>query len=83
MRHAKSGWDNPELSDHDRPLNPRGLRDAPRMAACLIRHGRVPDSITSSTAIRAEHTARLVAEACRIQAPVRTTAALYHADTDA
>jgi phosphohistidine phosphatase len=32
MRHAKSSWDDDDQSDHDRPLSPRGARDAPRMA---------------------------------------------------
>jgi len=80
MRHAKSSWDDPELDDHDRPLNARGLRDAPRMAAWLIRQEHTPGAITSSTALRAVHTAQIVAEACRVAAPVRTTAGLYHAD---
>ncbi len=31
LRHAKSSWKHPELTDHDRPLNKRGKRDAPRM----------------------------------------------------
>jgi len=31
MRHAKSSWEFTDLSDHDRPLNNRGNRDAPRM----------------------------------------------------
>ena len=35
LRHAKSRWDNPGLSDIDRPLNPRGERDAPRMGKAL------------------------------------------------
>ena len=35
LRHAKSSWDNPGLSDIDRPLNPRGERDAPRMGKAL------------------------------------------------
>ena len=30
MRHAKSSWNNPELADHDRPLNKRGKRDSPK-----------------------------------------------------
>lgn len=33
IRHAKSSWENAENTlDIDRPLNKRGLRDAPRMA---------------------------------------------------
>jgi len=31
MRHAKSSWKDASLSDHQRPLNQRGKRDAPRM----------------------------------------------------
>lgn len=80
MRHAKSSWDDPDLDDHDRPLNKRGLRDAPRMAAWLVEHAVAPDSITCSTAVRAESTARIVADACGIRTPVRTTDDLYHAD---
>ena len=34
-RHAKSDWGMPGLSDHDRPLNGRGRRDAPAMARRL------------------------------------------------
>lgn len=79
MRHAKSSWDDPDLADHDRPLNKRGLRDAPRMGALLQREGLVPDSIVSSTALRALRTARLVARACRFDKPLTATADLYHA----
>lgn len=28
-RHAKSSWNHPGLSDHDRPLNTRGESDVP------------------------------------------------------
>ena len=35
LRHAKSSWGNPSLSDSERPLNGRGRRDAPRMGAAL------------------------------------------------
>ena len=35
LRHAKSSWDSPALSDRDRPLNQRGERDAPRMGEVL------------------------------------------------
>jgi len=33
IRHAKSDWNN-NFSDFDRPLNNRGLRDAPFMSKC-------------------------------------------------
>ena len=62
IRHGKSAWDTPGLSDHDRTLNGRGEHDAPRMAAALKERGVSPDAIMTSTAVRAVSTARLVAE---------------------
>ena len=35
IRHAKSSWKHPELSDFERPLNNRGIRDAPFMGKRL------------------------------------------------
>lgn len=63
LRHAKSSWDDPSLSDHDRPLNDRGLKIAPLMGQLIKREGLVPDAMFSSTAVRAMHTALLVADA--------------------
>lgn len=57
VRHAKSDWGDPCLADHDRPLNRRGTRDAPRMAEQLARTGFQPDLILASTAVRARMTA--------------------------
>ncbi len=57
VRHAKSDWGHPQLDDHDRPLNDRGLRDAPVMARRLSQSGFRPEAILSSTALRARTTA--------------------------
>jgi len=62
IRHGKSDWEHPGLSDHDRTLNDRGRRDAPRMAGVLRQRGIVPDLVLSSTAVRALTTAMMVAE---------------------
>ena len=35
LRHAKSSWANMYMSDFERPLNPRGQGDAPRMGQLL------------------------------------------------
>ena len=35
IRHAKSSWNHPNLSDVDRPLNKRGKNDAPFMGKIL------------------------------------------------
>jgi phosphohistidine phosphatase len=61
VRHAKSDWGNPGLDDHDRPLNDRGIRDAPRMARALAETGFRPEVILSSTALRARTTAEAFA----------------------
>ena len=55
LRHAKSGWDDPSLSDRDRELNARGRGDAPRMGAALSKFIE-PMAITVSPARRAQLT---------------------------
>ncbi len=57
IRHAKSSWDNPAMRDFERPLNERGLRDAPFMADVLKKTGAEPDLIVTSPAKRAATTA--------------------------
>jgi len=54
--------------DHDRPLNKRGKRDAPRMGELLQDKNLVPDFIVSSAAKRARSTANAVAEAAGYKA---------------
>ena len=62
VRHAKSSRDYPELSDFERPLNPRGRKEAPLIAARLRKADLKPDLLISSPATRAVTTARLFAE---------------------
>jgi phosphohistidine phosphatase len=77
MRHAKSSWDNPAWTDHDRPLNDRGDQDAPRMAGLLKERGLTPSHIVSSTANRARATAELVAESLRFEGQIVLEPRLY------
>ena len=56
-RHAKSDWGSPSLDDHDRPLNDRGMRDAPAMAERLASTGVEVERILASTELRARTTA--------------------------
>jgi len=63
MRHAKSSWSDPALTDRERPLNPRGLRNAPEMGRRLAERGPLPRRAISSPARRARDTARAVLEA--------------------
>jgi len=62
IRHAKSSWKHPELSDIDRPLNKRGQRDAPVMGEILAKKNVSPDLIISSPAERAKTTSITIAE---------------------
>jgi phosphohistidine phosphatase len=79
MRHAKSSWGDSSLPDHERPLNERGERDAPRMGKLLKREGMVPQAIVASSAARAKATARAVAEASGFASEIEYAAALYGA----
>lgn len=63
LRHAKSSWSDPGLSDRERPLNKRGERDAPQMGARLTARKLRPSLILTSPATRALATAKEVAKA--------------------
>lgn len=83
VRHAKSSWNNPGLSDHDRPLNNRGKRDAPVMAQYLFEDLDKVDAIISSTAVRAKLTAKHFQKVFEDSLEfVDSTEDLYHASSD-
>jgi len=63
MRHAKSDWGADYSSDHERPLNNRGVRSAKLIGALLADRDEQPDLVISSTALRARSTAELAAGA--------------------
>jgi phosphohistidine phosphatase len=60
LRHAKSSWDDPGLTDHDRPLAPRGRKAAKRMARWASDNNVRPELVLCSTALRARATLDLV-----------------------
>jgi phosphohistidine phosphatase len=75
MRHAKSSWKTNAPTDHARPLNERGRRDAPRVGAHIVELGWTPAHILSSDSTRTTETV----EGMALDAPVTFTADLYHA----
>jgi phosphohistidine phosphatase len=79
LRHAKSSWSDESLADHDRPLNERGKRDAPRMGRLLKARQLVPDIVVCSTAKRARKTAKRVLEASGYDVGLELREELYHA----
>jgi len=83
MRHAKSSWADPQISDHNRPLNKRGKHDAPRMGRLLRQEDLVPDLIVTSTAQRALATASAVADQSGASGELLEEKMLYAADVEA
>ena len=63
IRHAKSSWDNANISDIERPLNDRGHDIAPKMASFIQSIFNLSKlEIISSPAKRARSTARYFAD---------------------
>lgn len=60
LRHAKSSWRDLAIDDFDRPLNNRGLKDAPLMGQMLSKKNIIVDSVISSPAKRAIDTAKII-----------------------
>ena len=59
IRHAKSSWEDAQQNDFDRPLNARGLKDAPMIADRLLERKIKIDAFISSPAKRAKQTCEL------------------------
>ncbi len=82
MRHAKSSWKDSSLSDHDRPLNKRGKRDAPRIAKALYELGWIPDLVLSSTSERTRETWHgMEGHISDDEIPVKWLSSFYHGGT--
>jgi len=80
VRHAKSSWKDPRLTDHQRPLNKRGKKAGPKMGKRLKIKGVRPDAIVTSDARRAMDTAALLAQAMGLPPEIiRLNPELYHA----
>ncbi len=82
LRHAKSSWDHPELSDFQRPLSERGKKAAPFMGELMLGKEFEPEIILSSPAERAKKTAELVKEYALIQAKIVFDESIYGAGTN-
>ena len=80
MRHAKSDWNHPELSDHDRPLNKRGRASAKALGAWLRRKGHAPDQVLCSSSQRTGET--LLGLKLDPEPQTSFVRALYHASPE-
>ena len=80
VRHAKSSWDNFELSDHDRPIKGIGVRKTDKIIKFLKDESVNPDLIITSTAVRAHGTAKLIADGIGYNSDsIEKRKTLYHA----
>lgn len=82
LRHAKSSWDDSNISDHERPLNNRGKQNASTMGNFLKKENLVPDLIISSTAKRANKTANIIAKKSGYNTKILESKVLYGATAD-
>jgi len=79
LRHAKSSWADPALSDFDRPLNERGKKAAPFMGELMLRHAFQPSVVLSSPAERAKQTALLVKGSGKLDGEITFDERIYEA----
>lgn len=79
LRHAKSAWPV-GVSDHERPLAPRGRRDAPAAGRALAEADCLPDLALCSTAVRARQTWELASAQWGTPPPVRHDPRMYAAE---
>jgi phosphohistidine phosphatase len=76
LRHAKSLRDE-SLKDKDRPLNPRGRSDVPRMGSYMHHKRYLPQLVLCSTAKRTVETWEILGPELDASTPIRFTDALY------
>ena len=80
LRHAKSSWADPDLADHDRPLNARGRAAAALMGGWMTGRGDIPDHVLLSDSARTIETWALARPALPTAPEGAPTPRLYHAD---
>lgn len=82
LRHAKSSWKSDAVNDHGRPLNKRGRRDAPRVAAALRELDWVPDHVLASDSERTRETFARMAASLDFEGSALFLPDLYHGGVD-
>lgn len=79
LRHGKSDWNATYGTDHSRPINKRGEKAAILMGQFLKKTNQIPDSVITSSAVRALTTAQIASEAGSWGCAIRVTDSLYGA----
>lgn len=67
LRHAKSSWEYPDLTDFERPILTKGVKRTLRICETLKQVELIPDLIISSPAVRAHETAEIIFDQFTLQ----------------
>lgn len=78
-RHAKSSWTDVSQRDFDRTLNSRGYSNALEMGQYLHGQSLQPDYLLSSSAIRAQETAAIIARELNLSHTINLEPRIYEA----
>ena len=81
-RHAKSSWDNLNLTDHDRPLSRRGREDAKLIAKYLATYEYTYKTILCSSSKRTSETLEIFLNYIHKVDQVNYLSYLYHASAE-
>ena len=79
FRHAKSDWDATYSSDHQRPINQRGIKASKLMGSYLAKINEIPDLIISSSALRALQTMENAISTGKWESKIAVKKEVYHA----
>lgn len=83
IRHAKSSWDFPLLSDEERPLIEKGIKRTKKLGDYLKSKNIAPEIIFSSHANRAFNTAQIIAKKLNIpEANIKIDRKIYNSGID-
>ncbi len=82
MRHGKSSWKDPDLSDRERPLAKKGIKASRRMGLLIQEKELIPQRILCSSAKRAVQTAQMFCETCGCPDTVDVLDELYMAEAE-
>ena len=82
LRHAKSAWDNPNLSDFDRPLSKRGKENLTGLAKIAAILNPPPELIVTSPSRRTLDTVNGFCRGMSTQFSIEEEKELYHASKE-
>jgi len=77
MRHAKSSWEDPNLSDFERPLNKRGIKSAKTISEFFVKKKYSFDYVLLSSSKRTKKTLNLILNKINKPKKIKSSSKLY------